>query len=192
MRDYSNWPLIGQGEERSCYLNPDDPSRMVKFSPINQSTQTRREIRYFNELIRKGIPFDCIPLYYGEIHEKDRLGIEQEYIADEPGSTRRAPTVNEYVSRPLTAEEIAEFRKAYSQLKDYLLRYNVIPANLALLNIVVSKTASGIRLVMVDGVGGTELIPLSNWFRFFGKRKINRKWEKLTRKLNSINSQLNL
>ncbi|EEO28025.1 YrbL family protein [Oxalobacter paraformigenes] len=192
MTDYTNWPLIGQGEERSCYLNPDDPTRMAKFSPIRQSTQTRREIRYFNTLIKKGVPFDFIPRYYGEIHEKDRLGIEQEFIADEPDSFRAAPTVSDYVSRSLTAEEIAEFRKAYFQLKDYLLRWNVIPANLAISNVVVSKTPSGLRLVMVDGVGGTELIPLANWFRFLGKRKIERKWVKLTRRLNAINSRLNL
>lgn len=192
MTDYTNWPLIGQGEERSCYLNPDDPTRMVKFSPIRQSTQTRREIRYFSALIKKGIPFDFIPRYYGEIHEKDRLGIEQEFIADEPGSSRAAPTVSDYVSRSLTAEEIAEFKKAYLELKNYLLCWNVIPANLALPNIVVSKTSSGIRLVMVDGVGGTELIPLANWFRFLGKRKIERKWVKLTKRLNALNSQLKL
>lgn len=192
MKDYTNWPLIGQGEERSCYRDPDDPSRMVKFSLSGRSKQTRREIRYFTSLLRKGIPFDFIPRYYGEIREKDRLGIEQEYITDELGSTRPAPTVDAYVSSPLTAEEIDAFRKAYFQLKDWLLRFNVIPANLALGNVVVSKTPSGIRLVMVDGIGGTEWLPLANWFRFFGKRKINRKWAKLSCKLNALNSKLKL
>ena len=192
MMDYTNWPLIGQGEERSCYLNPNDPGRMVKFSPIDQSTQTRREIRYFNALIKKGIPFDFIPRFYGVIREADRLGIEQEFVADEPGSIQPAPTVKEYVLQELTEEQIAEFRKAYVLLKDYLLYWNVIPANLAISNVVVSKTPSGLRLVMVDGVGGTELLPFANWFRFFGKRKIERKWVKLTRRLNALNSQLKL
>lgn len=192
MTDYTNWPLIGQGKERSCYLNPDDPTRLVKFSPIRQSTQTQREIRYFNTLIKKGVPFDFIPRYYGEIHEKNRLGIEQEFIADKPGSSCAAPIVGDYVSQLFAKEEIAEFRKAYFQLKDYLLRWNVIPADLVPSNVVVSKTSSGIRLVMVDGLGGTELIPLSNWFHFLGKRKIERKWAKFTRKVNAINNRLNL
>ena len=192
MTDYTNWPLVGQGEERTCYLNPDDPARMVKFSALNQSTQTRREIRYFHSLIRKGIPFDGIPRYYGIIHDTNRLGIEQEYIADEPGSTRPAPTLGEYVCRPLEANEIAAFRQACDHFKHYLLRWNIIPANLALGNVVVQRSPDGLRLVMVDGIGGTEWIPLANWFRVFGRRKIHRKWNKLVRKLNALNDTLHL
>ena len=33
-----------------------------------------------------------------------------------------------------------------------------------------------IKVMMIDGFGGAELIPLANYIRYFGKRKIERKW----------------
>ena len=196
MIDYTAWPVIGKGMERTCYLNPDDPSRLVKISLNGNARQTQREIRYFRFLLDRGVPFDHIPKFYGEVHGDGFIGFEQEYIRDFPdpetGSALPAIALLQYLSSPLSHQQIQELQAALDELKTYLLRYNIIPNDLGVDNMVVKRMLSGIRLVLIDGFGSTELIPASNFFRFIGNRKILRKWEKFTRRMGERFPQVHL
>ncbi len=87
-----------------------------------------------------------------------------------------------YMASPLSQEQTEELQAALDELKAYLLRYNIIPNDLGVDNMVVKRMPSGIRLILIDGFGSTELIPASNFFRFIGNRKIIRKWEKFIRR----------
>ncbi len=185
MIDYTAWPVIGKGTERTCYLNPDDPSRLVKINLAGNTRQTQREIRYFRFLLDRGVPFDHIPKFYGEIHGDGFIGFEQEYVRDFSDSeTESMPAVAllNYMASPLSQEQTEELQAALDELKAYLLRYNIIPNDLGVDNMVVKRMPSGIRLILIDGFGSTELIPASNFFRFIGNRKIIRKWEKFIRR----------
>lgn len=42
-------------------------------------------------------------------------------------------------------------------------------------NIIAVREPSGYRVMLVDGIGNAELIPLSTWSRFFADRKTARK-----------------
>ena len=88
-----------------------------------------------------------------------------------------------YLSSPLSQEQTEELQAALDELKAYLLRYNIIPSDLDVDNIVIKRVPSGIRLILIDGFGSTELIPASNFFRFIGNRKIIRKWEKFLQRM---------
>ena len=186
MIDYTAWPVIGKGMERTCYLNPDDPSRLVKISLDGNTRQTEREIRYFRFLMSRGGPFDHIPQFYGEVHGDGFIGFEQEYVRDfhiPESESSPAMALLSYLSSPLSQEQTEELQAALDELKAYLLRYNIIPSDLDVDNIVIKRVPSGIRLILIDGFGSTELIPASNFFRFIGNRKIIRKWEKFLQRM---------
>ena len=186
MIDYTAWPVIGKGMERTCYLNPDDPSRLVKISLDGITRQTEREIRYFRFLMNRGVPFDHIPQFYGEVHGDGFIGFEQEYVRDfhiPESESSPAMALLSYLSSPLSQEQTEELQAALDELKAYLLRYNIIPSDLDVDNIVIKRVPSGIRLILIDGFGSTELIPASNFFRFIGNRKIIRKWEKFLQRM---------
>lgn len=186
MIDYTAWPVIGKGMERTCYLNPDDPSRLVKISLDGNTRQTEREIRYFRFLMNRGVPFDHIPQFYGEVHGDGFIGFEQEYVRDfhiPESESSPAMALLSYLSSPLSQEQTEELQAALDELKAYLLRYNIIPSDLDVDNIVIKRMPSGIRLILIDGFGSTELIPASNFFRFIGNRKIIRKWEKFLQRM---------
>ncbi len=186
MIDYTAWPVIGKGMERTCYLNPDDPSRLVKISLDGNTRQTEREIRYFRFLMNRGVPFDHIPQFYGEVHGDGFIGFEQEYVRDfhiPESESSPAMALLSYLSSPLSQEQTEELQAALDELKAYLLRYNIIPSDLDVDNIVIKRVPSGIRLILIDGFGSTELIPASNFFRFIGNRKIIRKWEKFLQRM---------
>lgn len=201
MIDYTSWRVIGQGHERTCYQNPEDLSRCVKIIRKSRVKQTLREISYFRHLESKGIPFDHLPRFYGKIEGDGFIGIEQELIQDfdqtgkstdtKTGSRGvSSPTIRQYLANPLTTEQIRAFWQALDKLKAYLLRYNILALGIDHNNVVVQNTGSGIRMVLIDGVYDTEWIPISKYSRFFGNRKILRRWERFMQQLHEKYPQL--
>ena len=49
---------------------------------------------------------------------------------------------------------------------------------------------AGYRYVVIDGYGSPEWIPLPNYCRFFGRRKIQRQWRKFMERWKQLNSTL--
>lgn len=199
MTDYTSWQIIGRGTERTCYQNPQDPTRCVKIARSDRTKQTLREIDYFSYLAGKGVPFDHIPRFYGKVRTADSVGIEQELVVDRittdaTGQTSQiihSPTVRQYLASRRTPAEIAAFWQAAGELKEWLLKYNVLALGIDHNNVVVNRTADGsIRLILIDGVYDTEWLPVSKYIPFFGRKKILRRWARFIDKLHSRFPQL--
>jgi hypothetical protein len=45
-------------------------------------------------------------------------------------------------------------------------------------NMVIQKHNSGVNCFIVDNIGSSEFLPLSIRFHYFGRRKIERKWQR--------------
>lgn len=176
MLEFLNWPIIGSGAERVCYRDPNDPARCIKVSKKAQSKQTRRELKYYQYLATKNISYSHIPQFYRTVDEGDYIGLEMEYVCNPDGES--APDLHKYLKRPLTDEEIDAFYLALEQLKQYLITNNVVPCDLVMSNFLVLTLPEGIKIMMVDGLGGAEVIPFANYIPYFGRRKIERKWKK--------------
>lgn len=192
MTDYTSWQIIGRGTERTCYRNPQDPTRCVKIARSDRTKQTLREIDYFSYLAGRGVPFDHIPRFYGKINTSDSVGIEQELVVDriptdtsgQTGEFLPSKTINQYLASPRTAAEITAFWLAIAELKDWLLKYNVLALGIDHNNVVVNHAADGgIRLILIDGVYDTEWLPVSKYFPFLGRKKILRRWARFMDKL---------
>ena len=195
MIDYTAWPVIGQGTERTCYRDPDDERRCVKIARAGRFKQTLREIGYFHFLIRRGVPFRHLPSFYGPIHTADSIGIAQELIVDIPsegttGPLSPSPTIDQYLRLPRSPEEIAAFWQALDELLAWLLQYNVLALGIDHNNVVVHQTGKGIRMILIDGVYDTEWIPVSKYFACFGRRKIRRRWDRFIALLHEMYPQL--
>ncbi len=190
MTDYTTWPFIGGGSERKCYRNPQNPTRMVKLSPKQQSKQTLREIEYYQYLTKNNIPFDHIPRFYGTVKQDGFVGIEQEFITFHPDSDEPAPTLGNYIEQGLTDKQRSQLNAAFIKLHDYILKWNISLCDMQVSNIVVQERPEGIHLMMIDGLGGAEAIPLSRWFSSLGHKKLERHWKKLNRKVLKVDASL--
>lgn len=188
--DLATWRLIGGGSERKCYQDPQDPARLIKVSPKQDAKQTLREIEYYRYLMDHKVPFDHIPLFYGKFEQDGLIGIEQELILDSPGSTEPAQHLHKYLDQPLSDAQIAGLHQAFAKFKDYLMKWDIVISDLQLSNVVVHKNGDSIHLVMIDGLGSTELIPVSRWFKRICRQKTDRHWAKFCRKITRENPNI--
>ncbi|PML79731.1 YrbL family protein [Enterovibrio norvegicus] len=176
MLEFLTWPIIGSGQERVCYRDPNDPLRCVKVSKKEQSKQTRRELSYYQYLASRDISYSHIPKFYKKVDEGEYIGLEMEFICNPDGSN--APDLYNYIKLSLSEKEVENLYHSLEKLRIYLIENNIVPCDLVLSNFLVQTLPDGVKIVMVDGLGGAEFIPLSNYIAYFGKRKINRKWGK--------------
>ncbi|MFH0255768.1 YrbL family protein [Vibrio rumoiensis] len=174
---FLNWRLIGQGNERFCYLDPIKNNRCIKVSKLNRSKQSKREIRYFSLLKKRKVPFLLIPEFYGVIRSSDYLGIEQEVILNSDGSS--CENVEGHIERYCKTEsDELRLLNAMNELKLYLLMYNIIPCDLMLSNILIKIDYDTTiwKAYLIDGFGSAQVIPYHDYIPFLGRKKIERKW----------------
>lgn len=176
MLEFLNWPIIGSGAERTCYRDPNDPLRCIKVSKKAQAKQTLRELKYYELLAKRQVSHSHIPKFYRKVDEGDYIGLEMEYVCNSNGES--APDLHKFLKRPLSETEITAIYQALEQLKCYLLTNNIVPCDLVLSNFLVLTQPKGIKIMMVDGLGGAELLPIANYIAYFGRQKIERKWVK--------------
>ncbi|SHM26348.1 YrbL family protein [Vreelandella subglaciescola] len=180
MIDVTGWRVVGRGDERICYQHPDDPARCVKLSRREKAKQTRRELRYFRLLRRRGVPFTLIPAFFGVVKGEGVIGLEQQLVLDDQGAL--PPNVSEYLATPLTPQQASRFWAGLGALKAYLLAYSVVPCDLVMSNLLVIERPDATTVMLIDGLGASEFIPLPDYVAFLGRRKIRRKWAKFMAK----------
>ena len=160
-------PVVATGAERICVRNLKDQFSCFKISKKIHSKETRREIKYFKFLKKRGISSSFIPAFIDNFETKEEIIIEQELITDHPEQNLFAFRVEEL------------FRELYRELKDK----NIIISDLHAGNMMIYCDEAGNikRLIVVDGFGSPEAIPLAKYFRYFGRKKIDRQWAKFRR-----------
>lgn len=75
-------PVVATGAERICVRNLNNEFSCFKISKKIHSKETRREIKYFKFLKKRGISSSFIPSFISDFETKDEVIIEQELIAD--------------------------------------------------------------------------------------------------------------
>lgn len=173
--------LVGEGSERFCYENLDNPNTCLKISKSGTCLQTLREVRYFRFLQKKGIAPDFIPKFYGTYTIGDQVVMEMEYFRS--NDDVQAIDLREFITKAYE-KDFPEIERALDKVKAEMIRTNVIVSDIRTGNIMLllNKDKSVYRLVFIDGFGSPEFIPLPIYCPFFGRRKIERQWEKFMKK----------
>ena len=168
---------IARGKERSCYLDPRDPGRIIKISTGDEDTQSRREIVFYQDLMkRRDFDYSHLPRFFGVIETNLGRGLVLELICDADGEVSRS--LQWYLENGIS---LAEAESLLHDLKKYLLD-NLVIFNHDLFsgNLLLQKPADAEpRLVMIDGLGDVVSIPWLNRFPFHVRAKIERRWKRL-------------
>ena len=173
---------IGQGLDRECYLHPDDPGKCIKITISGDYRQHNDDIKYYNRLQKRDICWQQVARFYGLCTTSLGSGLIFEVVRDFDGSISRS--LRDYIRNNGYPIDKAQLHQELSRLKDYLLEHAIIMRDLKDDNILLQRLDQNeTRLVVIDGIGNNEFIPISELTPVFTRMKINRKWEKFIRKL---------
>src|SRR5215510_1233081 len=95
MIDLTGAVLVGQGNERSCFVHPNDPGLVIKIPRQGQRCRGQNQIDWFylSELVRRGASFDHIPRPHGLVATSLGEGLVCERIAEPTGISSPALAV---------------------------------------------------------------------------------------------------
>lgn len=183
------------GGTRRCYVHPEDEQLCVKVLRADRTAamrlqaaqgwrklkgrrgfdDQRKELKAYRTLERRGMgDWTHVPRCFGAVETDMGVGIVTALHRDWNGAF--PPNLEQLLpkaglSSPL-AEAIAEF-KAWLR-RDLFLSRDLLPHNI----IAVATAKERFCLVIVDGIGNSELVPFSSWFDVCARRKVERKIRK--------------
>jgi len=177
--------FIGKGHHREVHIHPDNPNRCIKIvvDLTQDPREEEKEKSYYRHLQKRNISWHMLPRYHGDIMTNLGTGSVFDLITNIDGSV--AKTLGFYLqSNELTHTHQQQLKKGLQNLKEYLLTQRILTQGLAHRNIVCQITQTGdFNLCVVDNIGNSEFIPLSQLFRFRAEKKINKKWQRFESKL---------
>ncbi|MYA16198.1 MAG: hypothetical protein F4089_15105 [Gammaproteobacteria bacterium] len=182
------------GGTRRCYVHPGDPTRCVKvlrpdrtpsarravvtgwrrFKRLQNFDDQRKETEAYRHLKRSGqLDYTHVPRFYGTVETDQGVGIVTALFRDFDGGFPK--NLEELLPGGMTVT----LENAIDEFKQWLRRERFLTRDLLPHNIIaVADSPERYRLVIVDGIGNSEFIPLSHWFKFCARAKIERKLSK--------------
>lgn len=171
--------MIGKGLHRECYVHPENNNLCIKVVVTRGEEETRREQAYYKFLQKRNISWQMLPKFYGIVDTNLGDGAVFDLIRDaDEGSVSK--TLEYYLESPeLTEANFQGIAQSLKSLKAYLLDQNVMTMTIKPKNIVYQQQDEqhGVCII-IDNIGNSDLVSISSYSRFFGRRKINRKWIK--------------
>ena len=178
---------IGEGQERVCYVHPDNPARLIKLQKGAVRKQTRRELNLYARLARRGLrEYTHIPEFHGSVRTNLGDGFVVDYIRDYDGSASKSLWWHFQRGFP-----VSEFTSYLEELRHYLLRHAIVfSVDMGRYNILFQKlSADSARLVVIDGLGDHTAINWLDNFDYFARRKIKRRWRRFIQRLHNYSAQ---
>ncbi len=167
---------IGQGRERTCYLHPQDPRKIIKVSTGAETTQSAREVEFFENLQKRGFSdYTHLPRFYGTVSTNLGPGLVLDLVCDHDGGISRS--LEWHIDNGMS---IATAERHLEELRSHL-HVNLIIFNhdLCCPNILLQRNADqSSRLVIIDGLGDVVSIPWLNRFPSHVRAKIDRRWDR--------------
>lgn len=185
--------LIGRGSGRACFEHPHDPALCLKV-PFNARgrKESRREHGYLRRVARRY--GDDIHTNVARVHgtlwsDRGRAWIV-ERVRDEP-SGAASPLLVDTLTREALERERASWRDAFDDLVRWASRSGVVIRDWSSTNLCVRRLADGRRrLVLIDGIGPKEAVPL--WLPIRAHARARNRYYAARRGLDSVDGLLAL
>ena len=176
---------FAQGTNRKCYLHPQNRDLCIKIPLQNQQTRQRgilrnieRENNYYKKLQKKNISWSHLCQYHGDIETDLGIGSVYQIIRDDSGEI--ATNLEHYLQQPEFVQAYQrQLISALKELFDYMVDNLIVTTSLLPRNIVLTRTTEGFKLTIIDDIGNSEWLKLSELTTALTIKKIRRKWHKM-------------
>ena len=172
---------IGEGEIRKCYQHPQDEHLCIKIPheqiPIEY---THKEIDYLKKLSKRN-KTKYTHLFYSGFHGEAQTNLGQGQIFDlikDETTGETSKTLEYYLGKSDLIDD-TKLWKAILELKEQMTIHKVFTRDLRSRNLCckILKDTS-IQIVIIDGIGHRDFLPLVDFFHYFSKIKIDRTFKK--------------
>lgn len=179
--------FFSSGSERDCYALPGYESLCVKIQHGREGKfgQNIQEYKYYKRLARRGIDWSRIARCYGWVETNLGRGLVFEFVCDSDGTP--SIRLQEYMERHGLDRRI---KVELKYLKEYLLINSIVMCDLKTTNLLCQNVNESPFVKIIDGVGDRDYIKLSNCFPYWGRKKIERHWERFEARLNMLVADL--
>ena len=191
------------GGTRRCYVHPLEPDKCVKVlrsdrTPHMRRTRTRgwrrlRRLRHFDDQwkeqrgyaqvssAQQKTVWQHVPEYFGAVETDMGVGIVTRLHRD--FDNRYPMNLEQLLPLGMTTGLQTAINEFMAWLRrDRFLTRGLLPHNI----IAVRLDETRYRLMIVDGIGNSEFIPISTWFRTAAQRKIERKIRRFERRIQDL------
>lgn len=172
---------ITEGCQRLLYHHPENKDLCIKIPKENSNQRyVQREISYTFKYKDK---INCIPLYHGTVETHLGKGYVFDLITDYDGAiSQTLQTVRDKSIK--SKDDLNELEKKIQHLYKLFFEQHIIVSDLHPGNILVKKiSASDYELWIVDGLGNSDFIKICDISKIFLKKKLIRKFTRLTHTL---------
>lgn len=170
--------LLCHSAEHECFENLTNPNTCFKVSKLSTSKQTRREIKYFYYLSKKGIQPNFLPKFYGHFITDQILGYEQERLKD--SEQLLLIDIRKYIKFS-TPEGLKHLEQKLEKIKLDMIHLNIVMSFFEFDSTIVlcnQDTGEIVRIVFTEGMGTHELIPISIYRFLFSRFKLEKLWKR--------------
>ncbi len=148
--------LLAKGNERWCYIYPDDTSKVIKITHKVKGgrSQNLLEAAYYQCLREHGTPLTHLANCYGWREIAGQKGLVFERVCDHDGNT--ALTLNDIIRGKILSVE--KIKVLLEELILYIEKNKIIFVDSSFDNIICQRSEDGTyRLIIIDGLGGRRL-----------------------------------
>lgn len=182
MVDLSNARFLGKGSSRVCYVHPEDQCKCVKITYSQNSKVAREEMKYYRRYLKRGVSWDMMAETYGCVSTTLGEGVVFSLARDHTGQI--SASLDSYLRAEAFVLHGQELFTALQSFRSYLLRERIIVRELKADNLIYQRVSPDEgRLILVDGVGNNEFLPVANYSGLFARRTLKRKWSKFEHSL---------
>ena len=173
---------IAEGMYQVCYRHPEDKNTCIKISKPNAVIQrVEKELKYYKQLNKRSRlknKDSFFAKYLKTIDTNFGVGFSYDFITDER-SGEVSKTLEYYLLHPEPKMPIEVLQQKYEGLIASLIDCKIMAVDLWARNICCQRMMNGdVRLVIIDGLGHRDFLPLVDWFSYFTRKKLQRRMRK--------------
>lgn len=175
-----NTHFIAEGYNQFCYQYPANKNWCVKVEKSNAESSKRlsNEINHYRRISKKDFTKFKYPFFSKLVKEIDTnlgKGYVFDLIRDET-TGNVSKTYYQYLMYPHDNVTDNMLSNAYNNLIYLMGKHKIIANDIRAKNICCKiKTDKSIEMVLIDGIGHRDFLPLVDYFSFFAKKKIARR-----------------
>lgn len=173
---------MAEGLARKCYFHPENDKLCIKIGkPDVEQSHLYKEINYYKKLNKRDsskYENEFYARYHGTVETNLGEGFVYDLVRDEI-TNEVSKTLRHYMIKKnkLFSDEVLD--EALQRLKSQMIIHKVFASDLKPRNICCKILKdNSVVFVIVDGIGHRDVFPLADWFSFFSKLKIKRRFKK--------------